>query len=81
MKKPFFKIVLPAFAILMAISLSFATTAKEEAAPAYYDHPVLGAQPVPGGSDCPQSGTIECMYGEFPIYADEGLSIKLFIRN
>ncbi|MDP5229000.1 MAG: DUF6520 family protein [Cellulophaga sp.] len=81
MKSTFFKTVLPAFAILLAVGLSFATTTENISAPAYYNNPVLGVQPVPGGSDCPENGTIECMYGEFPIYADEGLSVKLFIRN
>lgn len=80
MKTSFFKIVLPAFAILLAVGLSFATETTNVSSPAYYNHPVLGVQPVPGGSDCPVSGTISCKYNGYDIFADPALSTPLFIR-
>lgn len=80
MKITFFKTVLPAFAMLLAISLSFATEASTISPPAYYDHPDLGAQEVPGGSDCIQQGTEACLFGTYPIYADESLEVALHER-
>ncbi|MCK0156351.1 DUF6520 family protein [Cellulophaga sp. F20128] len=80
MKTTFFKTVLPAFAMLLAISLSFATEASTISPPAYYDHPDLGVQPVPGGSDCVQDGNDACLFGTYPIYADESLEIPLGTR-
>jgi hypothetical protein len=80
MKSTFFKTVLPAFAILLAVGLSFATTTETISAPAYYDHPVLGAQPVPGGSDCPIEGTFPCKFNEFDTFADPALTLP-FLRR
>tara|TARA_R110002051_G_scaffold63132_5_gene114911 strand:+ start:8009 stop:8254 length:246 start_codon:yes stop_codon:yes gene_type:complete len=80
MKSTFFKTVLPAFAILLAVGLSFATTTETISAPAYYNHPVLGAQPVPGGSDCPIEGQEPCLYGTYQIFQDEALQIPLQVR-
>lgn len=41
MKSKFFKIVLPAFAILLAISLSFATEATNSSQTGFYDDPFI----------------------------------------
>lgn len=82
MKTKVFKSILPLFAILLAISLSFATTANSTLnEPGYYDHPILGAQPVPGGVDCPQSGTITCKYGTYDVFADQSLTIQLYEKQ
>ncbi|WP_047419598.1 DUF6520 family protein [Cellulophaga sp. Hel_I_12] len=75
MKRTFFKTVLPAFAILLAVGLSFATTTETISDPAYYNHPVLGVQPVPGGSDCPIEGTIPCKFNGFDTFVDPALTL------
>tara|TARA_R110002049_G_scaffold277220_1_gene455686 strand:+ start:18004 stop:18264 length:261 start_codon:yes stop_codon:yes gene_type:complete len=41
MKSKFLKIILPAFAILLAISLSFANEANNVSQTAYYDDPFI----------------------------------------
>tara|TARA_R110002049_G_C9167538_1_gene561597 strand:- start:5627 stop:5875 length:249 start_codon:yes stop_codon:yes gene_type:complete len=76
MKSKFFKIVLPAFAILLAMSLSFATEANKVVDKDYYDHPISGATEVPIQLDCdtPVTAT-ECTYLGFQVYDDIGLSI------
>lgn len=82
MKSKFLKIVLPAFAFFLAIGLSFAhDAATVDADPAYYDHPVLGVQPIPGGSACPQSGVDPCMYNGHRAHADQNLTTPLFIKQ
>tara|TARA_R110000868_G_C10803953_1_gene757335 strand:- start:317 stop:562 length:246 start_codon:yes stop_codon:yes gene_type:complete len=81
MKTTFFKTVLPAFAMLLAISLSFATTTETVSPPAYYNHPVLGVQPVPGGSDCPKDGIISCQYNGHDIFAEATLNTPLYQKR
>tara|TARA_R110002096_G_scaffold184984_3_gene363641 strand:- start:4076 stop:4318 length:243 start_codon:yes stop_codon:yes gene_type:complete len=76
MKSKFFKIVLPAFAILLAISLSFATESNRVSQIGYYDHPVFGATPVTVDCDAP-SGP-QCLYGQYPVYEEPGLITPLF---
>lgn len=77
MKTKNFKIVLPAFAILLAIGFAFATEANSINSPAFYNHPDLGAQPVPGGTDCPNIGTKPCLYGDYPVYTDISLETPI----
>ncbi|MEC7264112.1 MAG: DUF6520 family protein [Bacteroidota bacterium] len=80
MKSNFLKLVLPAFAMLLAVGLAFATEDSNIPQTGYYNHPLYGAQPVPGGVDCITNGTTRCTYGEYEVFADEGLSIKLYER-
>ncbi|MFG6686747.1 DUF6520 family protein [Mariniflexile sp. HNIBRBA6329] len=76
MKTKVFKFVLPVFAILMAISLSFAVEANKTNQTGYYDHPTFGATPVTVDCDAP-SGP-QCLFGQYPVYEDEGLLIPLY---
>ncbi|PIV93651.1 MAG: hypothetical protein COW44_08360 [Flavobacteriaceae bacterium CG17_big_fil_post_rev_8_21_14_2_50_33_15] len=76
MKSKFFKIVLPAFAILLAISLSFATESNRASQIGYYNHPVFGATPVIVNCDAP-SGP-QCLHGQYPVFAEEALETPLF---
>ena len=76
MKSKIFKIILPAFAILLAISLSFATEANRVSQIGYYDHPVFGATPVM--VDCNAISGTECLYGQYPVYADQDLNTLLY---
>ena len=78
MKSKNFKFVLPAFAILFAISLSFATEANSDNQTGYYNHPILGIQPVPGGVDCQTQVSDDCTYLGYPVFADPSLSIPLY---
>ena len=82
MKSKILKIILPAFAILLAVSLSFASTeANLDDATDYYDHPILGATLVPGGTNCPTQGSITCKYNGFDVFDDQGLTMPLFERQ
>lgn len=83
MKTKFFKSVLPALAILLAISLSFATTANTAMNQVgYYDDPFIpGIQEVPGGVDCPTFGEITCKYNGQDVYADQAQTIQLWEKQ
>ncbi len=81
MKSKVLKFVLPVFAILLAISISFASSeASLDDSTDYYNHPILGATLVPGGTNCPTQGTIKCKYNGFDVFDDQALSIPLFER-
>ena len=77
MKSKVFKFVLPAFAILFAISLSFAMEANSYNQTGYYNHPILGIQQVPGGVDCDSSTDDACLYLGQQVYGDIELSDPL----
>tara|TARA_R110000868_G_scaffold71713_2_gene209691 strand:+ start:17089 stop:17334 length:246 start_codon:yes stop_codon:yes gene_type:complete len=81
MKTKIFKIVLPAFAILLALGFAFANEAKTMDNPKYYEHPVLGIKEVPIEIDCPEQGETSCTYNGFPVYADSLLTTPLFERE
>ncbi|WP_339917141.1 DUF6520 family protein [Yeosuana marina] len=82
MKSKVFKIMLPAFAILLAISLSFATEATNSSQIGYYNDPSIpGIQQVLGGVDCPDHGEVSCEFNGFQVYADQALTIKLYERE
>ncbi|NYJ27825.1 DUF6520 family protein [Allomuricauda sp. ARW1Y1] len=79
MKKSFLKIVLPAFAIIMAVGLAFATEEDNSTQTGYYDHPILGVQPIQ--TDCLVTGQVLCMEGQWQVFKDPELSIPLYIRE
>ncbi|WP_421823778.1 DUF6520 family protein [Flagellimonas oceanensis] len=79
MKSSFFKIVLPAFAILLAAGLAFATEDRNIPQTGYYDHPILGVQEIE--TDCLDSGSDQCMVNDqYPVFKNQGLSIPLYER-
>tara|TARA_R110002073_G_scaffold329984_1_gene513274 strand:+ start:543 stop:791 length:249 start_codon:yes stop_codon:yes gene_type:complete len=82
MKSKFFKIILPAFAILLAISLSFATESNRVSQIGYYDDPFIpGIQQVPGGTECPTNGDEYCMYDGHQVYGNQALTLELFEKE
>lgn len=75
MKKHLLKIVLPAFAILLAVGLAFATEESNLMYPGYADTPD-GPEPVE--TDCDGSSENQCKVGAFDVYEDIDLSIPLY---
>jgi len=79
MKKHLLKIVLPAFAIVMAVGLAFATEESNLPQTGYYNHPTFGLQTIE--TDCLDSGEEPCMVDDqYPVYKNQGLSIPLYER-
>ena len=76
MKKHLLKIVLPAFAIMMAVGLAFATEDLPVYKTAYYLGP-NGITTTSVGDDCVRDGAINCTYDGFQLYEDPGLSNAL----
>lgn len=83
MKSTFLKLILPAFAIVLAVGLAFATeeTTSSSSQTAYYEHPVLGLQSVTVGNECQDQAGINCTYNGFQLYADMDTSIPLRKQN
>jgi hypothetical protein len=82
MKSKILKFVLPAFAILLAVSLSFATVNNAPSQTGYYDDPFIpGIQQVPGGTECPTIGDEYCMYDDHQVYGNQALTIELFEKQ
>lgn len=79
MKRSFLNIVLPAFAIIMAVGLAFATEEDNSTRTGYYEHPILGVQPIQ--TDCEEFGEDPCMEGQWQVFKDPALSIPLYIRE
>lgn len=78
MKTKMFKTVLPAFAIILAVGLSFATEATSSTSQiAYYNHPVLGLQSTMVGDECDADGKIACEFNGYQLYAEPSLSTEL----
>ncbi len=74
MKTKILKFVLPAFAILLAISLSFATETDSFSNTGYIEGPT-GAIPVQ--VDCNNTTQDQCYYLGQEVFQDTGLSIPL----
>lgn len=72
MKAKFF---LPAFVILFAIGLAFATEESNLMQSGYADTP-SGPQPIE--TDCVDSGEIQCKEGAYLVYKDIDLEIPLY---
>lgn len=73
MKTKVFKFILPAFALLLAVSFAFATEdSNATSMVAYYYHPVLGVQQTT--TNCPDFGGQICKHGPYTLYSDPGLT-------
>lgn len=79
MKTKVFKFILPAFALLLAVSFAFATEESNATTTGYYLHPILGVQPI--STDCPETGIDVCMEGPYQVFKDQNLSIELYERQ
>jgi hypothetical protein len=76
MKTRFLKLVLPAFAILLAVGLAFATESNTVSQVAYYQTP-SGVMEVTIGEDCTINGDISCTYFGYQLYAEPTLITEL----
>ncbi len=70
MKSKFFKLVLPAFAIIMAVGLAFATEDRPVPKIGYYEHPTLGWQEVTVDDNCGATGSIACTAFGQQVYSE-----------
>ena len=68
MKANFLKIVLPAFAIVLAVGLAFATEDNTVDRVAYYNVPGKGWQSTMVQESCDDSGAIPCKIGVYQLY-------------
>lgn len=75
MKTKVFKLILPAFALLLAVSFAFATEETNATQTGYYEHPILGVQAIQ--TDCNPTSGVNCMFGAFQVYAEPSLSTPL----
>ncbi|MEQ5789754.1 hypothetical protein J4E06_01745 [Muricauda sp. NFXS6] len=71
MKTSFLKIVLPAFAIVMAVGLAFATEESNSSYIGYIGTP-SGVQQIQ--TDCPNSGENLCFEGIYQVYNNPELT-------
>lgn len=78
MKTTFFKLFLPAFAVLMAVGLAFATEESNLMQPGYADTP-SGPQLIE--TDCVDEGEIQCKEGAYFVYKDIDLEDPLYERD
>lgn len=76
MKTRFLKLVLPAFAILLAVGLAFATESNTVSQVAYYQSP-SGVMQVTVSNECIPEGQINCTYFGYQLYAEPSLSTPL----
>jgi len=68
MKTNLLKLVLPAFAIILAVGLAFATEDSPVLQEAYYYHPISGWQTVMVGDNCTNIGEIPCTQDGYQLY-------------
>ena len=76
MKTSFFKTVLSAFAIILAVGFAFATEDLPVFKTAYYQGP-NGIMTTSVGNDCVRDGAIQCTYDGFQLYEDPALTHEL----
>lgn len=77
MKNKLKKIVLPAFALLLAVSFAFATEAINGNRTGYISTST-GPMEVPGGVNCDTPTNDPCLYLGKQVYADKGFTIPLY---
>ncbi len=77
MKTKFLKFILPAFAIMMAIGLAFASEAETASRIGYYDHPIFGVQSAMVSDDCNPGGAVLCKFNGYQLYDEPSLSTEL----
>ena len=76
MKTKILKFVLPAFALLLAVSFAFATEAINENRQGFISTPT-GYMEVPGGVNCDTPTNDPCLYLGQQVYAEQGLITPL----
>jgi len=76
MKTGFLKLVLPAFVILLAVGLAFATESNTVSQVAYYQSP-SGVMQVTVSDECIPDGEIDCTYFGLQLYTEPTLITKL----
>jgi hypothetical protein len=74
MKSNFLKLVLPAFAILLAVGLAFATEAPSVDGVGYYKPSNQPWQSIPVGDECFQGGEDACMHLGYQLYDEPSIS-------
>lgn len=65
--------MLPAFAIVLAIGLAFATESDTPSQTAYYQHPILGVQSTTVGDECFFGSEFPCTYNGYQLYKEPEL--------
>jgi hypothetical protein len=70
MKAKFFKLLLPAFAILMAVGLAFATEDERTVQEAHYFLPGQGWQSTMVEDDCFQGNNLPCEINGIQLYSE-----------
>jgi hypothetical protein len=81
MKKYLLKLVLPAFAILLAVGLAFATEEKPFEAYGHYLHPINGWTTVEVDPGCLTGSQIACTEDGFQLYAEESENSAKLYKN
>jgi len=81
MKLRVLKTILPAFAVLLAVGLAFATESTTVYRSGHYLHPNLGWQTVPVSNECVESGEIPCKFGIYQVYSEPSLESAPLGRN
>ncbi|WP_437397588.1 DUF6520 family protein [Flagellimonas lutimaris] len=81
MKSKFLKLVLPAFALLLAVGLAFATEEKPVVQQAHYLHPINGWQTVNVEDACFTGSNMACKYDIYQLYAEESESSQALYKN
>lgn len=76
MKTNILKLVLPAFAILLAVGLAFATETDSSDQTAYYQDS-SGIHSITIGDDCVKNGANPCKFNGHQLYAEMALSNPL----
>ena len=80
MKSNVLKTILPALALLLAVSFAFATQSLNENRQGFISTP-SGPMEVPGGVDCDTPTNDPCLYLGQQVYADQALTIPLFVKE
>jgi len=76
MKAKFFKLLLPAFAILMAVGLAFATEESPVVQQGYYFHPINGWQSTTVDVNCLDGSQIACTEDGYQLYEAPSFSSR-----
>lgn len=81
MKTKFFKLLLPAFAILMAVGLAFATEESPVVQQGYYFLPGVGWQTVMVEENCSDEGTVPCEINGNQLYSQPDFASIALRKN
>ena len=76
MKSNFLKLVLPAFAIVMAVGLAFATEESSVVQQGYYFHPINGWQSTTVDANCLNGNEILCTQDGNQLYEAPSFSSR-----